>query len=129
MQAEPCERNMQKNYSSMKLEQLAVYWPVTQKYHDLLIGTEFIVYTDNDPLSYLQTTAKLGATEMRWAAELVQFTVTIKYHSGRSNKNADALSTKVSHGQHPSETRLEEMTSDSLLLSGKSMGTLIPECV
>ena len=68
----PSERNMQ-NYSSMKLELLALYWAVTQKYRDLLLGTEFVVYTDNNPLSYLQTTAKLGATEMRWAAELPQF--------------------------------------------------------
>ena len=93
----PCERNMQ-NYSSMKLELLALYWAVTQKYRDLLLGTEFIVFTDNNPLSYLQTTAKLGATETRWAAELAQFTFTIKYRSGRSNKNADALSRKVHHG-------------------------------
>ena len=32
----PCERNMQ-NYSSMKLELLALYWAVTQKYRDLLL--------------------------------------------------------------------------------------------
>ena len=44
----PCERNMQ-NYSSMKLELLALYWAVTQKYRDLLLGSEFIVFTDNNP--------------------------------------------------------------------------------
>ena len=59
----PCERSMQ-NYSSMKLELVALYWAVTQKYRDLLLGTEFIVFTDNNSLSYLQTTANLGATEM-----------------------------------------------------------------
>ena len=96
----PCERNMQ-NYSSMKLELLALYWAVTQKYRDLLLGSEFIVFTDNNPLSCLQTTAKLGGTETRRAAELAQFTFTIKYRSGRSNKNADALSRKVSHGVEP----------------------------
>ena len=85
----PCERNMQ-NYSSMKLELLALYWAVTQKYRDLLLGSEFIVFSDNNPLSYLKTTANLGANETRWAAELAQFTFTIKYGSGRSNKNADA---------------------------------------
>ncbi|KXJ10002.1 Retrovirus-related Pol polyprotein from transposon gypsy [Exaiptasia diaphana] len=47
---------------------------------------------------HLQTTAKLGATEMRWAAELAQFNFNIKYRSGRSNGNADALSRKVSNG-------------------------------
>ena len=54
----PCERNMQ-NYSSMKLELLALYWAVrTQRYRDLLLGTEFIVFTDNNTMSYWQTTAK-----------------------------------------------------------------------
>ena len=47
------------NYSSMKLELLALYWAVAQKYRDLLLGTEFIVFTDNNPLSYLQTTTAL----------------------------------------------------------------------
>ena len=109
----PCERNMQ-NYSSMKLELLALYWAVTQKYRDLLLGSEFIVFTDNNPLSYLQTTAKLGATETRWAAELAQFTFTIKYLSGRSNKNADALSRKVSHGEEPPVARLEDICLPSV---------------
>ena len=124
----PCERNMQ-NYSSMKLELLALYWAVTQKYRDLLLGTEFIVFTDNNPLSYLQTTAKLGATETRWAAELAQFTFTIKYRSGRSNKNADALSRKMHHGEEPPVARLEEIASDSFSLQGRGRGTLAPECV
>lgn len=124
----PSERNMQ-NYSSMKLELLALYWAVTQKYRDLLIGTEFVVYTDNNPLSYLQITAKLGATEMRWAAELAQFTFTIKYRSGRSNRNADALSRKVLHGEEPPVARLEAMTSGCLLELGGGTGTCIPDCV
>ena len=124
----PCERSMQ-NYSSMKLELLALYWAVTQKYRDLLLGTEFIVFTDNNPLSYLQTTVKLGATEMRWAADLSQFTFTIKYRSGRSNRNADALSRKVSHGKEPPVARLEEVTNAPSHVLGNGTGTLIPGCV
>lgn len=38
------------------------------------------------------TTAKLGATEQRWASELAVFDFDLRYRSGRSNKNADALS-------------------------------------
>ena len=34
------------------------------------------------------------ATEMRWAAQLAQFDFEIKFRSGRSNRNADALSRK-----------------------------------
>ena len=61
------------NYSSMKLELLALYWAVAVKCRDMLLGAHFTVHTDNNPLSYIQTTTKLGATEMRWAADLSLF--------------------------------------------------------
>ena len=63
------KKNMQ-NYSSMKLELLALYWAITVKFRDMLIGAELTVFTDNNPLSYIQSTVKLEATEMRWVAEL-----------------------------------------------------------
>ena len=113
------------NYSSMKLELLVLCGAVTQKYCDLLLGTEFIVFRDNNPLSYLQSTVKLGATEMRWATELAQFTFTIKYRSGRSSRNADALSRKTSHGEEPPVARLEEVTSAPPHVLGNGTGTLI----
>lgn len=53
----------------MKLELLALKWSVTEKFRDYLLGSKFMIFTDNNPLSYLQT-AKLGATEMRWASQL-----------------------------------------------------------
>jgi len=102
----PNERNMD-NYSSMKLEFLALRWAVTDKYRDLLLGTECLVLTDNDPLSFIQTTAKLGATEMRWVGELAQFNLTIRHRSGKLNKNADSLSRKTTHS--PETARLEEL--------------------
>ncbi len=86
----PSERNMD-NYSSLKLEMLALKWAVSDKFRDYLLGSKFVVFTDNNPLSYFQS-AKLDATEMRWAAQLAQFDFSIKYRSGKSNGNADALS-------------------------------------
>ena len=118
------ERNMQ-NYSSMKLELLALRWAITVKFRDLLLGANFVVYTDNNPLSYLKTNAKLGATETRWAGELEQFQFTIKYRSGRSNRNADALSRKTSHGDEPRSAHLEE-TSAQETISLSRVSTLIP---
>ncbi|KAL0180472.1 hypothetical protein M9458_022878, partial [Cirrhinus mrigala] len=93
----PTERNMA-NYSSMKLEFLALKWAMTEKFREYLLGHKCIVYTDNNPLSHLST-AKLAATEQRWAAQLAAFDFTIKYRSGRSNKNADALSRQDPSGQ------------------------------
>ena len=66
-----------------------------------------MVYTDNNPLTYVHTTAKLGATEMRWVAELAQFDFTFEYKSGRTNQNADALSRKAEHGQEPTTVSFE----------------------
>ena len=86
----PTERNMT-NYSSMKLELLALKWAMTEKFREYLLGHKCLVFTDNNPLSYLQS-AKLGALEHRWAAQLAAFDFEIKYRSGRSNGNADALS-------------------------------------
>lgn len=86
----PSEKNMQ-NYSSMKLELLALKWAITEKFRGYLLGASFVAYTDNNPLSYLKT-AKLGAVEQRWVAQLALFNFEIKYRSGKSNVNADVLS-------------------------------------
>ena len=86
----PSEKNME-NYSSMKLELLALKWAITDKFRDYLYGAKFLVLTDNNPLSYLKK-AKLGATEMRWVSQLSQFDFEIQYRSGKTNQAADSLS-------------------------------------
>lgn len=86
----PTERNMS-NYSSMKLEFLALKWAITEKFREYLLGQKCLVYTVNNPLSHL-TSAKLGAVEHRWAAQMAAFDFELKYRSGKSNHNADALS-------------------------------------
>lgn len=81
----------EKNYSSMKLEFLGMKWAMTEKFREYLLCQSCVVWTDNNPLSYLQT-AKLGATEQRWVSQLSAFNYTIRYRPGRTNQNADALS-------------------------------------
>ena len=44
------------NYHSNKLEYLALRWAVT---HDYQFGHHYVVRTDNNPLTYILTTAKL----------------------------------------------------------------------
>lgn len=109
----PTERNMA-NYSSMKLEFLALKWAMTEKFREYLLGQKCMVFTDNNPLSYLQS-AKLGATEHRWAAQLAAFDFDLKYRSGRSNGNADALSRQYMSSQDLTEQALP--------------GTAIPEAL
>ena len=50
----PYEHSM-KNYSSAKLELLALKWAVCEKFKDYLIGSKFTVLTDNNPLTYVCT--------------------------------------------------------------------------
>ena len=81
------------NYPAHKLEFLALKWAICEKFHEYLYGnTPFEVYTDNNPLTYVLTTAKLDACGQRWVAKLGNYNFTIQYRSGQSNVEADALS-------------------------------------
>ena len=53
---------------------------------------KFLVRTDNNPLTYVLTTAKLDATGRRWLAALAAFDFEIEYTPSVSNQDADALS-------------------------------------
>lgn len=66
-------------------------WAITEKFKDYLTGAKFVVYTDNNPVAHLQT-ARLGAVEQRWVAQLASFDFEVKYRAGRENTNEDALS-------------------------------------
>ena len=63
----------EKNYSAHKLEFLALKWVVTERFHEYLYVGNFEVYTDNNPLTYVLTTAKLDATGQRWIANLANY--------------------------------------------------------
>ena len=56
-----------------------------------MLGSQFQVYMDNNPLTYVQE-SKLGASQIRWLSELALFDFTIKNQTGHSNRAADALS-------------------------------------
>ena len=67
----PSEQSM-RNYSSAKLELLALKWAVTEKFRNYLLGSRFTVYTDNNPLAYVKE-SKLGVAQIRWLSELALF--------------------------------------------------------
>ena len=82
----------ERNYPAHKLEFLALKWAVSDKFHDYLYGAKFTVKTDNNPLTYVLTTAKLDALGHRWVAALSGYNFDIVYRSGAQNRDADALS-------------------------------------
>ena len=49
------------------------------------------MYTNNNPLTYVLTTAKLDATGQRWIASLANYNFKIFYRSGKLNVEVDAL--------------------------------------
>ena len=55
----------ERNYPVHKLEFLAVKWATTDKFHEYLYGSQFQVYMDNNPFTYVLTMAKLDATGHR----------------------------------------------------------------
>ena len=70
----------EKNYQlhSNKLEFLCLYWAITDHFRDYLYyAKDFVVYTDNNPLLYVTSTAKLNACGQRWVNELADYNFSI----------------------------------------------------
>ena len=81
----------ERNYPVHKLEFLALKWAITDKFHEYLYGSEFQVFTNSNPLTYVLTTAKLDATGHSWIAALSNYTFGITYKPGKGHVDADAL--------------------------------------
>ncbi len=87
----PAEKNY--HFYSGKLEFLALKWAICEQFRDYLYyAPSFTVYTDNNPLAYVLSTAKLNSTGHRWVSELADYNFEIKYRPGKANKDADTLS-------------------------------------
>ena len=65
--------NTKRNYLAHKLEFLALKWVVMDRFHEYLYGGKFDVYNDNNPLTYILTSAKLDATGQHWVASLANY--------------------------------------------------------
>ena len=70
---------------------LALKWSITERFHEYLYARHFEVNTDNNPLTYILTTAKLDTTGQQWVASLANYNFKIFYKSGKLNVEADAL--------------------------------------
>ena len=66
---------------------------MTKQYHHYLYGApSFVVTTDHNPLTYVQTTAKLNAVGHRWMADLGGYNFVVNYKAGKLNCETDAHS-------------------------------------
>ena len=60
-----------------------------------LLGSKFIVKTDNVATSYFLKQRKPTPKQIRWQDFLAEFDFVLKYKPGKANEVADALSRKA----------------------------------
>ena len=70
---------------------------VTEQFHEYLSPygknrNEFVVCTDNNPLTYIFSSANLDAAGQRWVARLTSYNFSLEYQKGKDNTVADFLS-------------------------------------
>ena len=87
----------EQRYHSNKQEFLALKWAVTEQFHEYLSPygknqNEFVVRTDNNPLTYIFSSANLDAAGQRWVAHLTSYNFFLEYQKGKDNMVADFLS-------------------------------------
>ena len=84
-------------YHSYKKEFLALKWAVTEQFQEYLSPygknqNEFMVRTDNNPLTYVFSSASLDAAGQCWVAKLADYNFSLEYQKGKDNTVADFLS-------------------------------------
>ena len=87
----------EQRYHSNKQEFLALKWTVTEQFHEHLSPygknrNEFVVRMDNNPLTYIFSSANLDAAGQRWVAQLASYNYALEYQKGKDNTVADFLS-------------------------------------
>ena len=87
----------EQRYHSNKQEFLALKWAVTEQFQEYLLPygknrNEFVVRTDNNPLTYIFSSANLDAAGQRWVAHLASYNFSLEYQKGKDNTVANFLS-------------------------------------
>ncbi len=82
----------QSRYPAHRLEFFAMKRAICDKFNHWLSIQKFTVWTDNNPLTYILSKAKLNACEHRWVAKLAPYQFYIKYVPGPKNWVADTWS-------------------------------------
>ncbi|KAL2230819.1 UNVERIFIED_CONTAM: Retrovirus-related Pol polyprotein from transposon gypsy [Sesamum indicum] len=87
-------KDAERRYSVHKRELLVVVHCV-RLWRLYLLGSPFVVRTDNTAVSYFMSQPKLTSREARWQELLSEFDSVLEYRAGSNNHAADALSRRA----------------------------------
>ena len=110
-------------YLAHKLEFLALKWAMMEQFHEYLYSNHFVIYIDNNPLSYVLTSAKLGAAGHRLVAGLANYNFTLNDHSGK-DKCGCRCSSHIPMGEYDQSIEAELVCA---LISQAIQGTTLIE--
>ena len=87
----------EQRYQSKKQEFLTLKWVVIEQFYEYLSPygknrNKFVVRTDNNPLTYIFSSANLDAAGQHWVAHLASYNFSLEYQKGKDNTVADFLS-------------------------------------
>ena len=87
----------EQRYHSNKQEFLTLKWAFMKQFHEYLSSygknrNEFVVRTDNNPLTYIFSSANLDAAGQQWVARLASYNSSLEYQKGKDNTVANFLS-------------------------------------
>jgi len=86
----------ERRYAASEKEMLAVVHCL-RAWRQYLLGSKFVVKTDNSSICHFFTQPKLSSKQARWQECLAEFDFQFEHRPGKVNQAADALSRKSEH--------------------------------
>jgi len=113
---------VEKNYSTTEKELLSIVWSV-KHFGPYLLGRQFKIYTNHQPLTWLFNVKDPGSRLKRWRIKLAKYQYEVIYKPGVANTNADALNRMGRVMLDKTSTPVTRVSFDTYLelITGKSI--------
>ncbi|GJX47963.1 putative reverse transcriptase domain-containing protein [Tanacetum coccineum] len=91
---EEAETSSREDYTTQRTIELGAYVCALKMWRNFLYGTKCVVFTDHKSLQHILDQKELNMRQRRWLELLSDYDCEIRYHPGKANVVADALSRK-----------------------------------